>query len=44
MLQPGEFEDMDPETQQKSSEKMLKLMQKWREERAKDELKRKIQR
>ncbi|KAJ8318236.1 LOW QUALITY PROTEIN: hypothetical protein KUTeg_003327 [Tegillarca granosa] len=43
MLQPGEFEDMDPAVQQKSSEKMLKLMQKWREERAKDELKKKIQ-
>lgn len=43
MLQPGEFEDMDPAMQQKSSEKMLKLMQKWREERAKDELKKKIQ-
>ncbi|KAK3083788.1 hypothetical protein FSP39_003216 [Pinctada imbricata] len=36
-LKPGEFDGMDPKRQQETSEKMIKLMQKWREERrAKD--------
>ena len=37
-LKPGEFDGMTPAKQQDSSEKMIKLMQKWREERRAKEL------
>ncbi|XP_052072287.1 uncharacterized protein LOC127710461 isoform X4 [Mytilus californianus] len=37
-LDPGEFDKMPPKKQQDTSEKMIKLMQKWREERRAKEL------
>ncbi|KAL8614021.1 hypothetical protein ACOMHN_023256 [Nucella lapillus] len=37
-LQPGEFESMAPQQQQASSDKMMRLMQKWREDRRAQEL------
>ncbi|XP_076107077.1 uncharacterized protein LOC143075526 isoform X2 [Mytilus galloprovincialis] len=40
-LDPGEFDKMAPKKQQDTSEKMIKLMQKWREERRAKELSKK---
>ena len=37
-LGPGDFDKMPPKKQQDTSEKMIKLMQKWREERRAREL------
>lgn len=37
-MAPGEFDKMPAKKQQDSSEKMIKLMQKWREERRAKEL------
>ena len=38
LLKPGHFEVMSPQKQQDTSEQMMKLMQKWREDRRAQEL------
>lgn len=40
-LEPGEFDKMSPEEQQDKSDKMMSLIQRWREERRAKELKQK---
>ena len=37
-LRPGEFESMGPQQQQEASDKMMRLMQRWREDRRGEEL------